>query len=106
MDGGGSRAATATGATMTTALTSADVKHQAAALGFDLCGVAPAAAHMELRFLREWLDRGFAGGMHYIHRSADRRADARQVLPSAQSVISLGTVYNAARPYSVDNPDP
>ena len=26
-----------------------------------LCGVAPAADHPELRFLREWLDRGYAG---------------------------------------------
>jgi epoxyqueuosine reductase len=99
MDGGGTRAATMTG------VTSADVKREAAAAGFDLCGVAPAAAHMELRFLREWLDRGFAGEMHYLERSADRRADVRQVLPSARSVICLGTIYNAQRPYSVDNPD-
>ncbi len=28
----------------------------------------------ELEFLREWLDRGYAGEMHYLHRSADRRA--------------------------------
>jgi epoxyqueuosine reductase len=88
------------------AITSAEVKREAAALGFDLCGVAPAADHVELRFLREWLERGYAGDMHYLHRSADRRADVRQVMPSARSVISLGTVYNVDRPYSVDNSDP
>jgi len=82
-----------------------DVKARAAELGFDLCGVAPAAAHRELAFLREWLDRGYAGEMHYLHRTADRRADVRHVLPSARSVISLGTVYNTDRPYSTEIAD-
>jgi epoxyqueuosine reductase len=87
-------------------ITSDDVKREAAARGFDLCGVAAAAGYMELRFLREWLDRGYAAGMEYLHRSAARRADVREVLPSARAVISLGTVYNVERPYSVDNFDP
>ena len=99
MDSGGRRSATMT------AVTSADVKRQAAACGFDLCGVAPATGHMELRFLREWLDRGYAGEMQYLHRTAERRADVREVLQTARSVVSLGTVYNTASPYSVDNSD-
>jgi len=86
-------------------VSSAGIKRQAAAAGFDLCGVAPAADHVELRFFREWLDRGYAGEMEYLHRSAGRRADVRQVLPSARTVICLGTVYNAARPYSIDDGD-
>ena len=85
-----------------TAISSAAVKREAAAAGFDLCGVAPAADHVELRYLREWLDRGYAGAMQYLHRTADRRADVRHVLPSARSVISLGTVYNTPHPYSSD----
>ena len=87
------------------AITSADVKREAIAGGFDLCGIAPAADHVELRFFRDWLDRGYAGEMQYLHRSADRRADVREVLPSARSVVSLGTVYNPPLPYSVDNAD-
>ena len=87
-------------------ITSAEVKRQAAARGFDLCGIAPAAAHPELAFLREWLDRGYAGEMEYIARSAERRADARNVLPSARSVISLATLYNTNRPYSIEGVDP
>jgi epoxyqueuosine reductase len=90
----------------TTRITSDDVKRQAAAVGFDLCGVAPATGHVELQFLREWLDRGYAGDMQYLHRSAGRRADVREVLPSARSVVSLGTIYNVDRPYSVDETDP
>ncbi len=82
------------------------MKARAAELGFDLCGVAPVAAHRELEFFREWLDRGHAGEMQYLHRSADRRADVRAVLPSARSVIALATVYNVDRPYSTAIDDP
>jgi epoxyqueuosine reductase len=82
-----------------------DVKARAHQLGFDLCGIAPATAHRELAFLREWLDRGYAGDMHYLHRTSDRRADVRRVMPSAQSVICLGTVYNTDRPYSTEIAD-
>lgn len=87
-------------------VTAADVKRQAAATGFDLCGIAPAAGHPELTFLREWLDRGYAGEMGYMHRSAEKRADVRHVLPSARTVIALATVYNTNRPYSTANTDP
>ena len=86
-------------------ISSAGIKREAAAAGFDLCGIAPASDHVELRYLREWLDRGYAGGMEYLRRSADRRADVRQVLPSARSVISLGTIYNTGHPYSADTLD-
>lgn len=84
----------------------AAVKRQAAAFGFDLCGIAPATEHSELPFLRRWLDSGFAGEMHYLQRSADRRADVRAVVPGARSVICLGTIYNADRPYSTQSSDP
>ena len=42
----------------------------------------------------KWLDRGFAGEMDYIHRSAERRADVRDLMPSARTVICLGTLDN------------
>jgi epoxyqueuosine reductase len=83
-------------------LTSSRVKEQARALGFDLCGIAPARNFPELSFLREWLDRGYAGQMAYMSRSADRRADVRRVLPGARSVIVTGTLYNTDRPYSLE----
>jgi epoxyqueuosine reductase len=85
-----------------TALHPGDIKTRARELGFDLCGIAPAADHPELMFFREWLDRGYAGEMGYLARSADKRADVRAVLPSARTVIVLGTVYNTDRPYSTE----
>jgi epoxyqueuosine reductase len=86
-------------------LTASEIKRQATALGFDLCGIAPTAALPELGFLREWLDAGYAGEMDYLRRSADRRADVRAVLPSARSVIVFGTIYNTDRPYSTEIED-
>ena len=86
-------------------MTGSEVKARAAELGFDLCGIAPVANHRELAFLREWLDRGYAGDMHYMARSAERRADVRAVMPSAASVICLGTIYNTDRPYSTEVAD-
>ncbi len=88
-------------------MTSEDVRAFAREAGFDLCGVAPAAAFPELRFLDDWLARGYAGRMGYMARTAKRRSDVRRVMPAARSVIALGAVYNTDRPYSteVDDPD-
>src|SRR5262245_31461776 len=86
-------------------LTAAAIKTRALEIGFDACGIAPAAAHPELQYFREWLARGYAGEMAYLQRSADRRADVRQVVPSARSVIVTATVYNTDRPYSLEAAD-
>jgi epoxyqueuosine reductase len=83
-------------------LTSSRIKNRALELGFDLCGIAPAEPFPELAFLDSWLDRGYAGEMHYLHRSADRRRDVREVMPSTRSVVVTATVYNTDRPYSTD----
>jgi epoxyqueuosine reductase len=83
-------------------VTADEIKARAAELGFALCGVAPAASHKELTFLREWLGRGYAGEMQYLERSADRRQDVRAVMPSAKSIICLATPYNTDRPYTTE----
>src|SRR5712691_1927981 len=86
-------------------LTSSDIKHRARALGFDACGIAPAAALPELPFFSEWIGRGYAGSMAYLERSVQIRADVRNVLPSAQTVIATATLYNTSRPYSTECAD-
>ena len=85
-------------------MTSAGIKRHAASLGFDLCGIAPVDDHPELTFLTEWLRRGYAGTMAWMNRTAKRRADVRHVVPGAQSVIVMGTLYNTDRPYSSELP--
>jgi epoxyqueuosine reductase len=87
-------------------LTAQAVKHRARQLGFDLCGIARAEAFPELQFLREWLQRGYHGQMGYLERNADKRVDVSRVLPSARSVIVLGTVYNTPHPSSLERADP
>ena len=82
-------------------LTSAFIKAKAREIGFDACGIAPASDHSELQFFTEWLARGFAGSMSYLSRSAERRRDVRNVVPTARSVIVTATVYNTDRPYSI-----
>ncbi|HVA16752.1 MAG TPA: tRNA epoxyqueuosine(34) reductase QueG [Candidatus Dormibacteraeota bacterium] len=67
-------------------------------IGFELCGVAPAEEFEELRRLPEWLERGYAGEMRYLHDA--RRASAENVLPGTRSVIVCALNYNAAFPYS------
>ena len=59
--------------------------------------------HAELRFLPEWLARGYAGELQYLHESATLRADVRAVVPGARSVVVLGTLYNTT-PESAPEP--
>jgi epoxyqueuosine reductase len=56
-------------------------------LGLDAVGFASAEATPRTRFLREWLDRGYGGEMHYLERRAEERMDPRRVLPGARSLI-------------------
>lgn len=86
-------------------LTPASIKQQASKLGFDACGIAPATALPELAFFEEWIARGYAGSMTFLERSAAQRADIRQALPSAQSVIVTATLYNTDRPFSIASAD-
>ncbi len=83
---------------MPSPLSSATLKAQALALGFDLCGVAPAVSHPKLARLASWIDEGRAGDMHYLADSLDERTDVTVMLPTAKSVISLACVYNTEPP--------
>jgi epoxyqueuosine reductase len=85
-------------------LTASAVKAKAIESGFDLCGIAPAAAHPRLTRLASWIADGYAGDMHYLSDSLDERSDVTVMLPTARSVISLGCVYNTAAPYSTATP--
>jgi epoxyqueuosine reductase len=75
-------------------LTAERIKAKAGELGFDLCGIAPADDFPELAYLQEWLGSGYAGDMAYMSRSAERRANVRNVVPGARSVIVTANIYN------------
>jgi len=82
------------------------IKAQALALGFDLAGIAPAQESPELAFFEPWLEAGYAGEMHYLERSRERRRDLQQVLAGAQSVVVCGLNYDTDSPYSTAQADP
>jgi epoxyqueuosine reductase len=74
------------------------------ALGFDLCGVAPAEDFPELAHLEQWLERGHAGEMRYLHDA--RRKSPTLVMQGARSVIICALNYNAAFPSSTEIQSP
>src|ERR1700745_3233175 len=74
------------------------IAETARSLGFDLCGVAPAQDFPELANMRDWLDRGYAGEMKYLHDP--RRADLQAAMSGVQSVIVCAINYNSREPYS------
>jgi epoxyqueuosine reductase len=79
---------------------SAWVVNRAKALGFDLCGIVGPEKFPELEKFAEWLDRGYAGEMAYLHDP--RRADPSQLMPGLRSVIVCALNYNTAQTYSTE----
>jgi epoxyqueuosine reductase len=70
------------------------LKQQARAFGFDLVGIAPAGTADGFDRLRDWLNRGYAGDMAYMHRHAEARRHPGSVLQDVRSVVMLGMNYN------------
>jgi epoxyqueuosine reductase len=66
------------------------IKERAHDLGFELAGIAPATPADGFERLRQWLDRGFAGDMGYMHRHAEARRHPDSILPEVRSVILVG----------------
>jgi epoxyqueuosine reductase len=69
-------------------------------LGFDLCGITPVEGLADAANLKEWLARGYAGQMQYMHDP--RRTDIKQVLPDVKSVIVCALNYNTSAPASIE----
>ena len=67
-------------------------------LGFELCGVARAGEFGELDRLPEWLSRGYAGEMKYLHDP--RRGNLDSALAGIRSVVVCALNFNAPLPYS------
>jgi epoxyqueuosine reductase len=69
------------------------IKDQAHALGFELVGIASATAADGFDRLANWLDRGFAGEMAYMHRHREACRHPAAVLPEVRSVVMVGMNY-------------
>ena len=82
-------------------VTSDLIQRLARECGFELAGVAPAIPLGEAAYYHQWVGAGYAGEMRYLtDRRAAVRDDPRHLLPSAQSIICVGKLYNGPEPYS------
>lgn len=66
------------------------IKKTAVWLGFEHCGIAPAARlDADARRLEQWLQKGMHGSMQYMEKYFDQRIDPQKLVPGAKSVITL-----------------
>ncbi len=80
---------------------SALIKAEAQRLGFELCGITPAATPSGFQHLERWLDQGLDGAMHYIAGRRDAYQHPTSVLPEVRSLIVVGINYSAQEPGEV-----
>ncbi|MDO8302417.1 MAG: tRNA epoxyqueuosine(34) reductase QueG [Sedimentisphaerales bacterium] len=75
------------------------IKNHTLELGFDLVGITDASPlppeHTE--YLKQWLTKGYAGGMTYLHRNFDKRTNPALLLDDAKSIICVGLNYKPAQ---------
>ena len=64
-----------------------NIKAHAGELGFVACGITHPAPTAHGDRLDQWLAKGYAGTMRYLHRQARRRKNPGLILPEALSVI-------------------
>lgn len=69
------------------------IKDQAAGLGFDCVGITSADPPAGFAHFRGWLDKGYAGTMHYLARHASLRAAPSGLMPDVRSVVVVGALY-------------
>jgi epoxyqueuosine reductase len=70
-----------------------ELRSHAATLGFTLFGIAPATDADGFGRFCDWLDRGYAGEMNYLHEYREQRRHPRSVVESVRSVVMLGMEY-------------
>jgi len=81
-----------------------EIKERAGAVGFDLCGIAPAAPSAFKAEFRAWLAKGYHGEMGYMARDPDRRLDPSQLLPNAKSIVVVAMNYYTGSEGDTDDP--
>jgi epoxyqueuosine reductase len=75
----------------------ARLKQHAHALGFALAGIARAGPAEGFDRLRDWLERGYAGEMGYMHRHGEARRHPASILPEVRSVVMLA-MHHGSQP--------
>jgi epoxyqueuosine reductase len=74
------------------------IKAQAYGLGFDLVGITDLAAAETAPVFDQWLERGYAGEMAYMSRTADKRRDSRLAFEGTTRAIVVAMSYGGREP--------
>lgn len=79
------------------------MKELALACGFELAGVAAPDPSPDFARYDAWRSAGMAGEMQYLtDRRGDLRSDPRHLLPSVQSIVCVGKLYNTSYPHTTE----
>ncbi len=82
----------------------AEVKAEAARIGFVACGIAPLDPSRRADALDRWLAAGYAGTMGYLPRQARKRKAPAAITPGARTAVVVLENY-AAGPDEQPDPD-
>jgi epoxyqueuosine reductase len=81
------------------------VKVRARELGFIACGITHPGPSFHADRLDDWLAKGYAGTMRYLHRQAKRRKEPGLIAPAARSVVVvLDNYYTPDEPRDLQPP--
>jgi epoxyqueuosine reductase len=69
------------------------IKAHAIELGFQQLGVSDLDLSASEKYLDEWIARGFAGSMDYLHKHGRKRTRPAQLVPNTVSVLSVRMDY-------------
>ncbi|MBN1805778.1 MAG: tRNA epoxyqueuosine(34) reductase QueG [Sedimentisphaerales bacterium] len=87
---------------------SADIKHKAMELGFDLVGITDASPidTEHIGRLKRWLKSGCAGQMSYLNRNFEKRTHPAKLMGNARSVICVALNYKPPKQKQDDTTTP
>ncbi|MEK9138476.1 MAG: tRNA epoxyqueuosine(34) reductase QueG [Bacteroidota bacterium] len=79
------------------------IKSKVLSLGFTKVGIARAETlEAEAKHLEEWLSRGYSASMEWMSRNIEKRADPRNIVSGAKSVICVAENYYTPTQHSTD----
>jgi epoxyqueuosine reductase len=87
---------------MTTAQLTNTIKKKIKEIGFHKTGIAPIQKLPKSDYLKEWLQKGCHGKMHWMESYLEKRLDVTELYPEAQSIIVAAHNYYTPIKHSDD----